>query len=336
MNRFLKKIGWFILPCIVIVGTVIYLDFFKMFFDYDEYYSDDLFVSLNREYICFKDLEKKSEIQKPNSFIFGSSRSQAFKCKDWKNYLPISSKPFHFDAANEALIGVLNKLEYLERNEIEIKNTLVIIDIGLLKQTSFKKRNSSLTISHPKISTNSIVDFYSPFISASLNPKFVISYLDYKTFRTHRGYMGQYIVNTRYPNRIDEIDMDIFYGKDILIEEDSVAYYEKTIKSGVFYDRSVLHVDTSKLKQNVKEQLIKIKNIFDNNNTQYEIVISPMYDQIEINKEYLKLLNEIFGLENIHDFSGINDHTISLGNYYEKSHYRPHVAREIMKKVYLD
>ncbi len=336
MNRFLKKIGWFILPCVLIIISIVYLDFFKVFFQYDEYYSEDLFVSLNREYVCLKKIDQIAESNKPNSFVFGSSRSQAFKCKDWNQYIGEKSKSFHFDAANEALIGVLGKLEYLQKNEIEINNALVIIDIGLLKQTSFKKRNSSLTISHPKISTNSMVDFYSPFISASLNPKFVISYLDYKTFRTHRGYMGQYIANTKYPNRINEIDMDIFYGKDILIEEDSVAYYEKTIKSGIFYDRSSIHVDTSKLEKNVKEQLIKIKNIFDKNNTQYEIVISPMYDQIEINKEYLKLLNEIFGLEKIHDFSGINDYTIPLGNYYEKSHYRPHVAREIMKKVYLD
>jgi len=336
MKRFFKKLAWFILPCMAIVGTVIYLDFFKVFFDYDEYYSEDLFVSINREYVCLKTLEEKDKSEKPDSFIFGSSRSQAFKCKDWKKFLPDSSIAFHFDAANEALIGVLSKLEYLEKNKISIDNVLLIVDVGLLNQTSFKKRNTSLTISPPKISSNSEIDFYQPFITASLNPKFVISYIDFKTFRIHRGYMGQYIANTIYANIIDSNDMDIYYGKEIEIFNDSISYYEKTIKSGIFYDRSIKVIDTSDINKNTEEQLKKIEKIFENNKTNYKIVVSPMYDQIGLNKSYLNLLNGIFKNENVYDYSGVNEFTNSLGNFYEKSHYRPHLAREIMHQVYLD
>lgn len=322
------------LPCIAVVGLIIYLDFFKVFFDYDEYYSDDLFVSLNREYVCLQTLEKKQKSKKPDSFIFGSSRSQAFKCKDWKAYLPTECIPFHFDAANEALIGVLTKLEYLERNDIEINNVLFVVDIGLLNQTSFKSRNSSLTISHPKISTNSSLDFYSPFLSASLNPKFVASYIDFNTFGEHRSYMGQYIANTKFSNEVDSVDMDIYYGKDNEILNDSVAFYKKTIASGIFYDRTVIPVDSSLLTKTTMVQLKKIKQIFEENNTDFQIVISPLYDQVALNKDYLNLMNEIFSESKVHDFSGVNDFTNSLGNFYEKSHYRPHVARQIMKKVY--
>ncbi len=324
----------FILPCILALTGIIYMDFFKVFFDYEEYYSDDLFVSLNREYVCLKTLENKAEILQPDSFIFGSSRSQAFKCEDWKNYLPDSSVTFHFDAANEALIGIVEKLEYLQKNEFQLKNVLLIFDIGLLTQTDFKTRNSSLTISHPAISDNSKLDFYSPFLSASINPKFVTSYFDYYFFRNHRSYMGQYIANTKYPNIVNSENMDVFYGKEKEIKEDSIRYYRKTIESGIFYDRKELKKDTSQISHKSILLLSRIKNILEEHTTDYRIVVSPMYDQIKLNSTYKETIDSLFKNNKVFDYSGVNEWTTPLGNFYEKSHYRPHVARAIMKEVY--
>ncbi len=61
-----------------------------------------------------------------------------------------------------------------------------------------------------------------------------------------------------------------------------------------------------------------------------------MYDQIPLEKEQLNLLYDIFGKENVYDFSGKNEFTESVFNYYENSHYRPHVAAEIMDIIYED
>jgi len=334
MIKFLKKISLFTVPCLLVLSLVVYMDFFKVFFDYDDYYSNDLFVSLNREYVCLKTLEKNSEIKMPDSFILGSSRSQAFKCKDWNYYLPDSSVPFHFDAANEALIGVAEKLNFLEEKKYSINNVLLVLDIGLLTQTDCKKRRSSLTVSHPEISQNSYIDFYGPFLSASLNPKFVASYFDYRIFRKHRSYMGQYILNTKYPNEINLYNMDIFYGKEKEIIEDSIFYYKKTIESGVFYYRDTSISDTTDLNSETERLLRGIYDVFERNNVNYRIVVSPMYDQVKLNPMYWDVLCSIFDKDKVFDYSGVNELTLPLGNYYEKSHYRPHVARFIMKEVY--
>ena len=40
------------------------------------------------------------------------------------------------------------------------------------------------------------------------------------------------------------------------------------------------------------------------------------------------------GKQNVFDFSGINFITNDYHNYYENSHYRPHVADYIMKEIY--
>ncbi|KAA6318040.1 hypothetical protein EZS27_031899 [termite gut metagenome] len=46
----------------------------------------------------------------------------------------------------------------------------------------------------------------------------------------------------------------------------------------------------------------------------------------------LEYLENVFGEDNVFDFLGINTFTQDYTNYYDDSHYRPHVAREIMKK----
>lgn len=334
MSHFFKKLGLFLMPCILVLLGIVYLDFFKVFFEYDEYYTEDLFVSLNREYVCLKSLEKKSEISKPNSFIFGSSRSQAFKCRDWNKYLSDSAISFHFDAANEAIVGVVEKLQYLKKNKYEITNVLLIVDEGLLTQTDFNQRNSSLTISHPEISSNNSFDFYLPFITASINPKFVASYMDYSMFKTHRKYMGQYIANTRYPNLVNPVNMDIFYGKEKEIQEDSISYYNRLNLSGVFYEREIITRDFSDINNYTKDQLSIIKELFQEFNCSYKVIVSPMYDQIELDSIYKQMLIDVFQKENVFDYSGKNEWTEPIGNFYETSHYRPFVARRIMSQVY--
>lgn len=50
----------------------------------------------------------------------------------------------------------------------------------------------------------------------------------------------------------------------------------------------------------------------------------------------LSTLQTLFGKEKVYDYSGINELTDPIGNFYESSHYRPHVARQIMQEVYAE
>jgi hypothetical protein len=45
-------------------------------------------------------------------------------------------------------------------------------------------------------------------------------------------------------------------------------------------------------------------------------------------------LQKVFGNNNVFDYSGVNDYTNSIYNYYEASHYRPVVGRQILEAVY--
>jgi hypothetical protein len=79
---------------------------------------------------------------------------------------------------------------------------------------------------------------------------------------------------------------------------------------------------------------MEIANVFKEHNTNYKIVISPLYDQMRLDSLSLNRIDYIFGPENVYDFSGINRFTEPVYNYYESSHYRPHVAKQILEIIY--
>ena len=90
MKKFLIKVLIFTLPAIFLIVSVIYIDFFRIF-GFQDYYSNQKIV-LNREMITTSTFNHYREKEKFNSFIFGSSRSQAYKCENWISYLDENAK----------------------------------------------------------------------------------------------------------------------------------------------------------------------------------------------------------------------------------------------------
>jgi len=186
MKRFLKNIFIFCIPVLLYIVGVLSLDIFKIFRDYDNYYDNDI-TTLNRTYVSTKIYLKHKDSINYNSFVFGSSRSQAFKTSKWKEYLPKDIIPFHYDAHSEDLYGIFKKIEFLDHQNSKIKHALIVIDRSTLAGT--EKRDKHLLINPLEFGDVSKFDFYSTYIIANLNPRFMISYTDFYFFETHRGYM---------------------------------------------------------------------------------------------------------------------------------------------------
>jgi hypothetical protein len=81
-------------------------------------------------------------------------------------------------------------------------------------------------------------------------------------------------------------------------------------------------------------QLVTGRNILRLTHTRYQLVISPLYQQQQLNPADLAILQRLFGAASVHDFSGINLLTQSIGNYYDEYYYRPAVGRQILKAIY--
>ncbi len=331
MKLFVLKLLVFLSPFLLVIGLGIVMDPFKVFFYHEEFYEGN-FVTLNREMVCLKLFERNNNEQQYNSFIFGSSRSQAFKVSDWLNYLPPNSVGFHFDASGEGLYGIYNKLKFIDKCGNNIENVLIVLDDDTMNST--ENRQGYLFISPPDLSGESAVDYYLAFIRANLSPKFLIGYLDYSFFGIYRKYMGSLFNKSEYYHTSNNQTADLFYGYDQMIQKDEKAYYDKLIREGVFYARE----KTNSIKYQVTNEevilLQKIHDILDVHEADYRIVISPLYNQIPFTAERMENLKKIFDESKIYDFSGVNEFTKSVYNYYEDSHYRPHVARRILEIIY--
>lgn len=330
MKKFIFKFFVFSIPAILITALVIYIDFFKIF-GFQDYYSNQK-IALNREMITTTTFNNFREEEEFNSFIFGSSRSQAYKCKNWTDYLDDDAIPFHFDASGESIWGVSKKVEYIDELGDSINNVLLVIDRELLSVTYMRKGH--LLITMPCVSKSSKIKYYTTFLNSSLNLKFLTAYFDYSIFKTYRDYMEYLIINSKHEFIVNEKNCDIWLGWDREIESDSLEYYSRLIDKGVFYERPIIGMSESIVTPDEKKQLENIKSIFDKHNTKYKIIISPLYDQIPFEEARLVLLEQIFGKENIYNFSGENKFTENIYNFYETSHYRPHIADEILDFIY--
>lgn len=316
------------LPLLFIVMVIFAIDPFKIFGFKNDYYTDT-FVGVNRGMVTTKTYNHLRLKEKYDSFILGSSRSHAFHCTHWSKFLN-NAKPFHFDANCENILGISQKLQYIDELDEPIRNALVVLDRGYLHSTELN--SGHLFVTMPCVSKQPKWRFYKSYVSAALSFRFWVAYIDYTLFGTYRNYMNAYIdVSGDYGIFKTA---DLIYGQEELIKKDSISYYKDLTQKGVFYTRPISQPEAYHVTETQKRHLNTIKRIFDKHKTQYKIVISPLYNQVPLEKEQLELLQTVFGKTNVFDFSGKNEFTEPVGNYYESSHYKPLVANKIMTIIY--
>jgi hypothetical protein len=332
--KFFKKILFFIIPFIILLVIYLILDPFKVVKSYSSYYISDEIngVGLNRGFVSTKTFENNFETNQYNSFIFGNSRSIFYEIDDWRKHLEPESNCFHFDASSESLYGIYKKFLYLAKKGVDIKNALIILDYSTLAQTV--SNQGHLFIISPQLEDNiNILPFHLSFIRTFFNPLFMAAYFDYKITGKIKEYMKRNNFLDDSSMHYDPKTNEITYLKfEFLI---SRGEYYNTERMSVFYHRTFdLEYSPIVISDKQEKMLYEIKKILQEYKTKYKIIINPLYDQQKLNTRDLVYLNIIFGSDNVYDFSGINAITNDYNNYYENSHYRPHVARMILREIY--
>jgi hypothetical protein len=328
MLKLFRNILIILLPVIVMLTVYLVYDPFEVVYP-AKVHSVDPCINCNWDYNETETLIRNYDERRYDSFIFGSSRSNVFNVSDWQQYID-SPRILHYSAAAETLYGVYKKIKFMDANKMPIRNCLMMFDTSLLPMT----RNSSgmLFIKHPKLTGESLVDFHLTFFRAFMDQSFFLGYLCYKSTGTiPKVFAGKFVED----QHTDPVSCDKGRGnREKELAENSERYYERM--KGIFYKRDETKKTFSPpvLKKEQLQYLSEIRQIFAANRTKFKIVINPNYDQKYLDREDLARLQEIFGAENVHDYSGINDITRDFHNYFETSHFRPHVARRIMAEIY--
>jgi phosphotransferase system IIB component len=326
INKFLKISGLIALPYAMLMILYFILDPFLVLRNYENYYAQKSPLR-NIDYVSTETYGMNREKEKYDSFIFGSSKSQAFKAVEWKKYLN-NAKTFHFSANAESVFGIYGKVKFIHSMHDTIRNALLVVDHETFELTGNDK--GVLFIKHPLISNESRFTFHAEFIKAWFQNLFFFKYIYFLITGANLPFIS-HVLDLR-PVIYNPGTNDLYYKQyDDAIASDSVKYYSHP----VFMERirkSVFSKETITAKGITELEFIA--GIFRRDHTNYKIVISPSFDQQLFNRADLKKLQLIFKKENIYDFSGVNDLTIFAYNYYEEEHYRPFVADRILKKIY--
>lgn len=336
MNKKINKLFALLIlisiPVLILIILYAVSDPFKVLYKYESYYkNNDRQIPLNRDFVTTEIFLHKFKNRNFDSFVFGDSRSLAFTCRVWSSY--IKGMPFHFDSNGESLFGVIGKFRLLQNQGVSINNCILILDSNLISQT--ENKYSLLYVKHPLISGENIFRFHYTFLTSFLSNRFLIPFILNKIGLSPPGFLEYPDIFDKPVFMFDTINNDIFFtGMEKQITENPGLYYSKY--ESLFENRNYISKENYPplIGETQKSWFKEMKSIFDKNQSYFKIIIYPDPDLKCFNEVDIKSLNEIFGEKNIYNFSGINDYTVNMFNYYDEIHCREKIGADILKKIY--
>lgn len=310
----------------MIILLLVYIidDPFRMYWPEEDLYNPDARkICVNDAYRGIRWMNQYNDSLHYNSFITGSSRSDFYYVEDWKQYIGEDAACFHFNQSGDNLFGTLQRMIYLYSRYEKVDNILFIMDGEYMED--MKPHKGHL--------------FRQPW---QVTPEWDI--LTYNLECVRAFYTIEYQRKLWGMDK-DEKKLSYYYipeynevhkaGAEEMLDTNPDAYYATLQGFYRLYERNYTDsVATPVIKAEQREALEQLHELLVNGNTDYRIVISPLYNQIALNPMDYALLVDIFGEGKVFDFSGVNEFTNDVSNYYETSHYRPKVCKQILKQIY--
>lgn len=329
---FTLKLCILLTPFIALLAVYFLNDPFMVLRHYERY--DKSVVMTNEGFVGWQMYMNNRDSIAFDSFIMGNSCTMAYPCREWEKYLDGGRAVRLFGNA-ESMASIYKKLQALDADGAKIKNLLMVLDKESLRKAQIQENFNYIL--PPAVSGMSELRFQESFCQAFFLPNFLFPYLDYKLFHQYRPYMRG-VINP-YGTIRDSITNDAINPRERMIQEEGDKYWEYNQKQfQKSNDRDFRNGKYREADQVIMEAqngvLEEIEQICRKHNTAVKIIISPDFNQISLNPTDVKILKNIFGDENVFDFSGVNEYTNDIHNYYERGHYRPILGRRLLQEIY--
>ena len=338
IKKFSVKLLLLSSPVIILFFLFLYFDPFKIIYDYDDYSPKEDYL-VNRDYISSRVFIKNNSIYKYNSFMFGSSRTVAYNLNHWKQYLDSGASVFSFDAFGESIFGIYSKIKFLDQNNIDIKNCLIVFCEDVTFQFS-SDHPGHIYMKDPMVAKTSYLNFYFEHFKAFIHKDFFYNFMKEKLLLSKKNNHS----NVKYDQVTNQMTNQKLEKK---IREERISDFDgDSILNCSFNDENE-RMSIRKINSKQILMLKEINSILKKHRTNYKVIISPLYNQIKINNQDLKILNNIFNKKVVFDFSGKNNITENKFNYYEfyaskdgkitrdkSSHYVSNIGDKLMRLIY--
>lgn len=274
---------------------------------------------MNERFIKINHLDKNYD--KYNSYIFGSSRVGTTHPEVIEKYIS-DSKFYNFTISNANLYDHIMHLKYFLYKKYPIKNLYLQIDLNNMSSYGNDKLDYLRRL-HPSVVNESLVAFYLEYL------------FNFFPFNT-KGKIKQNLNNINNGEYFFETTGIWTREKK---EQKIIENCNEYVSSEPSFNKLYIRNKTFRFQKETLSSLKDIKKICHINNINLYVYITPhnqkMMDEFIIS-DYLKFLKFLSKITDFYNFSAYNSITTNNCNYYEHSHYRPHVGKLIAAKIFND
>ena len=328
LARLYGKLLVLALPFLPLIAVYFILDPDMILRKYQRFDQSEVF--LNEGYVGWQNYLNNRDSIPFNSFIVGNSCTMAFRTEEWEKYLSDDSKAVRFFENAESFAGVCQKLKALDENDAKIDNLLVILDTESFAAT-VPSQNTSRIFSYESAGI-SRAQFIIRNLQAFLMPQKCFPFLSYKITGKFSPNMKKVIVEEG-PIR-EPYTNNFLNPREREIERDGELYWTKHRDEFHKRERCPGQTDRQVIFKNQRKLVQKLKEICSKHSTNLTLIIGPDFYQKKMHQKDLEQLQEVFGYENVFDFTGVNQFTNDYHHYYEPGHYRPVLGEKLLKNIY--
>lgn len=334
MLRYILAVLLFLSPVLFIVGTFFYYDPYMLRGIRVNELTQFGNVALNSDILSTENYLLNREKEKYNTFVLGSSTAEAFLFEYWTPYLTGRVSPFMYThKGGGGLQGIYEKVRFIDSKDDSLKNVLIILNRYSINGETLGEGEWG-QLHDPRISIEPMQwKAFRSSLNNYLSKGTFLRYLAYQWTQKEASYMNQFLRSYK-PFNVHNLNERIA-GEEAEIQKDSLAFYTPT-KVKRFAKRNATPTGFSKKGFNSEkiEYVENMKRIFDKHKTMYKVIIMPMYDRVQMNKEDVSTLQTILGKENVFDFSGDTLMSQTYFNYEDESHLRPRAAKTLIDRAF--
>jgi hypothetical protein len=262
---------------------------------------------------------------KYNTYIMGSSRSNLVSCNVAEKYL-MNSNCYHLTVTGGSWLDNWYFLNNLIKSGTRIDNLIIITSFDVWRFHGIDKNYQKKL--HPIYTGETYFDFYFEYLKIVPLENIIRKVLD-----NINGAKIQY----NLPG--DGTFIYSFWDRQIADNHEEYILSEKSFHENLA-NREKSHLNAKYHKINIK-MLKQFSSALNKLNIKTLVLVAPN-NYNRLNKfntlDYLNFLQKLFdgGFSEIWDFNGYNSITLDNRNYYEQTHFRPHVGELMLAKIFND
>lgn len=253
-----------------------------------------------------------------DTYLFGSSRIGVVDPCVYEKLLPGASV-YNFSVSSASVADIRNQLVFLSQQPWPLR--LVVVQIDLENMMVSKNEESDyLRKAHPLLRHESPWKYY----------------LEYALIQPTENWQGKWENNYK---PLEKRKYDWVYdversgrtwpnGKQQRIEEEGDRYWETepTLQKNVRV--RAIRIRERQWQENL-QALQEIRELCTAKGIRLLVAVTPQSPQLTnlvVTEDYMRFLEDLTKITSYWNFSGYNSVTLERRNYYEFSHYRPHVG----------